>query len=49
MKSDRPKFRLPHGDSTNTLQDSAANYPDPREIPTLIFGNSLEIHSDNGQ
>jgi hypothetical protein len=49
MKSDRPEVRLRHGDSTNSLQDSAANHPDPREIPTLTFGNSPEIRADNFQ
>ena len=49
MKSDRPKVRLPQGDSTNSLQESAANHPDPREISTLTFGNAPEIRADNFQ
>lgn len=49
MKYDRPKVHLPHGESTNSLQDSAANHPDPREIPTLTIGNSPEIRTDNFQ
>jgi hypothetical protein len=31
------------------LQYSAANHPDPRELPTLTFGNSPEIRADNVQ
>lgn len=49
MKSDRPKVRLPHDESTNSLQDSAAHYPDPREMPTLTVGNSPKIRADNFQ
>jgi hypothetical protein len=47
MMSDRPKVRLPHGDSTNLIQESEASNPGLRETLTLKFGNSPEIRADN--